>query len=60
MQGEEFARRSSLLESNEPLIYYYDDVRTVYDVFQRGMHVSSEYSRNGRVVAPGHLEGRVA
>uniref|UniRef100_A0A8B9MYH8 Arachidonate--CoA ligase n=1 Tax=Accipiter nisus TaxID=211598 RepID=A0A8B9MYH8_9AVES len=35
------ARRSSLLNSDEPLIYYYDDVRTAYDIFQRGVQVSN-------------------
>ncbi|XP_066488785.1 long-chain-fatty-acid--CoA ligase 1 isoform X2 [Tiliqua scincoides] len=39
--GEERARRSPLLDSDEPMEFYYDDVRTVYDVFQRGMHVSN-------------------
>ncbi|KAJ6668627.1 hypothetical protein lerEdw1_012109 [Lerista edwardsae] len=41
VEGEERARRSPLLDSDEPMEYYYDDVRTVYDVFQRGMHVSN-------------------
>ncbi|NXG57046.1 ACSL1 ligase, partial [Hemiprocne comata] len=41
VEGGEHARRSSLLNSNEPLIYYYDDVRTAYDIFQRGLQVSN-------------------
>lgn len=41
-QGGELARRSSLLSSDELLSYYYDDVRTVYDIFQRGLQVSSK------------------
>ncbi|XP_030306092.1 long-chain-fatty-acid--CoA ligase 1 [Calypte anna] len=41
VEGGEHARRSSLLNSNEPLIYYYDDVRTTYDIFQRGVQVSN-------------------
>uniref|UniRef100_A0A803V3U9 Long-chain-fatty-acid--CoA ligase n=1 Tax=Ficedula albicollis TaxID=59894 RepID=A0A803V3U9_FICAL len=41
VEGGEHARRSSLLKSDELLIYYYDDVRTVYDVFQRGLQVSN-------------------
>ncbi|XP_019390233.1 PREDICTED: long-chain-fatty-acid--CoA ligase 1 isoform X2 [Crocodylus porosus] len=40
IEGGEHARRSALLNSDEPLIYYYDDVRTVCDIFQRGMQVS--------------------
>ncbi|KAF7238053.1 Long-chain-fatty-acid--CoA ligase 1, partial [Varanus komodoensis] len=39
--GDEYARRSSLLDTDEPLTFYYDDVRTVYDIFQRGLHVSN-------------------
>ncbi|NXN43218.1 ACSL1 ligase, partial [Rhinoptilus africanus] len=41
VEGSEHARRSSLLNSDEPLIYYYDDVRTAYDIFQRGLQVSN-------------------
>ncbi|NXY45814.1 ACSL1 ligase, partial [Ceuthmochares aereus] len=41
VEGGEHARRSSLLSSDEPLIYYYDDVRTAYDIFQRGVQVSN-------------------
>ncbi|NXJ07854.1 ACSL1 ligase, partial [Odontophorus gujanensis] len=41
VEGEENARRSSLLNSDELITCYYDDVRTVYDIFQRGLHVSN-------------------
>uniref|UniRef100_H0Z8N1 Long-chain-fatty-acid--CoA ligase n=1 Tax=Taeniopygia guttata TaxID=59729 RepID=H0Z8N1_TAEGU len=41
IEGSEHARRSSLLSSDELLTYYYDDVRTVYDIFQRGLQVSN-------------------
>ncbi|XP_008933528.1 PREDICTED: long-chain-fatty-acid--CoA ligase 1 [Merops nubicus] len=41
VEGSEHARRSSLLHSDEPLVYYYDDVRTAYDIFQRGLQVSN-------------------
>ncbi|NXO74264.1 ACSL1 ligase, partial [Phainopepla nitens] len=41
VEGGEHARRSSLLKSDELLLYYYDDVRTVYDLFQRGLQVSN-------------------
>ncbi|NXO77439.1 ACSL1 ligase, partial [Sitta europaea] len=41
IEGGEHARRSSLLKSDELLLYYYDDVRTVYDIFQRGLQVSN-------------------
>ncbi|KFO24337.1 long-chain-fatty-acid--CoA ligase 1 isoform X3 [Fukomys damarensis] len=39
--GSNGARRSTLLDSDEPLVYFYDDVRTLYDVFQRGIQVSN-------------------
>ncbi|NWI37410.1 ACSL1 ligase, partial [Picathartes gymnocephalus] len=41
VEGDEHARRSSLLNSDELLLYYYDDVRTVYDIFQRGLQISN-------------------
>ncbi|XP_039632432.1 long-chain-fatty-acid--CoA ligase 5 isoform X1 [Polypterus senegalus] len=34
------ARRSALLKSDSLMAYYYDDARTLYEVFQRGLHVS--------------------
>ncbi|XP_054422150.1 long-chain-fatty-acid--CoA ligase 1 isoform X3 [Pteronotus mesoamericanus] len=39
--GSDGARRSPLLNSDEPLEYFYDDVRTLYEGFQRGIHVSN-------------------
>ncbi|XP_048186831.1 long-chain-fatty-acid--CoA ligase 1 isoform X2 [Perognathus longimembris pacificus] len=39
--GSDGARRSALLDSDELLVYYYDDVRTLYEGFQRGLHVSN-------------------
>ncbi|CAI9551379.1 unnamed protein product [Staurois parvus] len=41
VKGHENARRSALLDSDEVVTYYYDDVRTVYEVFQRGRRVSN-------------------
>ncbi|XP_072191593.1 long-chain-fatty-acid--CoA ligase 1 [Excalfactoria chinensis] len=41
VEGEEYARRSSLLNSDELITCYYDDVRTAYDIFQRGLHISN-------------------
>ncbi|KAM6221243.1 long-chain-fatty-acid--CoA ligase 1 isoform 2-T2 [Rhynchocyon petersi] len=35
------ARRSTLLDSDEPIVYYYGDVRTLYEGFQRGIQVSN-------------------
>uniref|UniRef100_A0A8C6I8X1 Long-chain-fatty-acid--CoA ligase n=1 Tax=Mus spicilegus TaxID=10103 RepID=A0A8C6I8X1_MUSSI len=34
-------RRSAVLEDDKLLVYYYDDVRTMYDGFQRGIQVSN-------------------
>lgn len=39
--GSGGARRSVLLDSDELLEYFYDDVRTLYEGFQRGIHVSN-------------------
>ncbi|XP_048647860.1 long-chain-fatty-acid--CoA ligase 1 isoform X3 [Marmota marmota marmota] len=39
--GSDGARRSALLDSDEPLVYFYDDVRTLYEGFQRGIQVSN-------------------
>ncbi|XP_072883824.1 LOW QUALITY PROTEIN: long-chain-fatty-acid--CoA ligase 5 [Hemitrygon akajei] len=36
------ARRNALLKNDEVISYYYDDVRTVYEAFQRGVHVSGD------------------
>lgn len=41
VKGHENARRSTLVDSDEVITYYYDDVRTVYEVFQRGLRVSN-------------------
>uniref|UniRef100_A0A8C6XP47 Long-chain-fatty-acid--CoA ligase n=1 Tax=Naja naja TaxID=35670 RepID=A0A8C6XP47_NAJNA len=41
IEGGEYARRSALLDNDEPFVYYYDDVRTAYEIFQRGMQVSN-------------------
>uniref|UniRef100_F1RSZ3 Long-chain-fatty-acid--CoA ligase n=2 Tax=Sus scrofa TaxID=9823 RepID=F1RSZ3_PIG len=39
--GSDGARRSAILDSDEPLAYFYDDVRTLYEGFQRGIRVSN-------------------
>uniref|UniRef100_A0A8C6RB32 Long-chain-fatty-acid--CoA ligase n=1 Tax=Nannospalax galili TaxID=1026970 RepID=A0A8C6RB32_NANGA len=39
--GTDGARRSAILDSDELLVCYYDDVRTLYEGFQRGIHVSN-------------------
>ncbi|XP_036911066.1 long-chain-fatty-acid--CoA ligase 1 isoform X3 [Sturnira hondurensis] len=39
--GGDGARRSVLLASDKPLDCFYDDVRTLYEGFQRGIHVSN-------------------
>ncbi|NWQ63552.1 ACSL1 ligase, partial [Neopipo cinnamomea] len=41
VEGGERARRSAILNSDELLVYYYDDVRTVYDIFRRGLQISN-------------------
>ncbi|XP_064333631.1 long-chain-fatty-acid--CoA ligase 1 isoform X3 [Camelus dromedarius] len=39
--GSDGARRSAFLDSDEPLVYFYDDVTTLYEGFQRGIRVSN-------------------
>ncbi|XP_046946619.1 long-chain-fatty-acid--CoA ligase 1 isoform X4 [Lynx rufus] len=39
--GSDGARRSVLLDGDEPLVYFYDDVTTMYEGFQRGLQVSN-------------------
>ncbi|XP_067909007.1 long-chain-fatty-acid--CoA ligase 5 isoform X1 [Heterodontus francisci] len=34
------ARRCALLKDDEVISYFYDDARTLYEAFQRGLHVS--------------------
>ncbi|XP_032774318.1 long-chain-fatty-acid--CoA ligase 1 [Rattus rattus] len=42
VSGTEGVRRSAVLEDDKLLLYYYDDVRTMYDGFQRGIQVSND------------------
>uniref|UniRef100_A0A8C9JN64 Long-chain-fatty-acid--CoA ligase n=1 Tax=Panthera tigris altaica TaxID=74533 RepID=A0A8C9JN64_PANTA len=39
--GSDGARRSVLLDGDEPLVYFYDDVTTMYEGFLRGIQVSN-------------------
>ncbi|XP_077381454.1 long-chain-fatty-acid--CoA ligase 1a isoform X3 [Festucalex cinctus] len=41
MQGEENARRSVLNNSDEHMMYYHSDARTIYEGFLRGLRVSN-------------------
>ncbi|KAJ8383443.1 hypothetical protein AAFF_G00220390 [Aldrovandia affinis] len=41
IEGGEYARRSVLMEGGKPMTYFYSDTRTMYDVFQRGIHTSN-------------------
>uniref|UniRef100_A0A8C3FF99 Arachidonate--CoA ligase n=1 Tax=Chrysemys picta bellii TaxID=8478 RepID=A0A8C3FF99_CHRPI len=36
------ARRSTFLPENKLLAYYYEDAKTMYEAFQRGLHVSGK------------------
>uniref|UniRef100_A0A8C7J7S4 Long-chain-fatty-acid--CoA ligase n=1 Tax=Oncorhynchus kisutch TaxID=8019 RepID=A0A8C7J7S4_ONCKI len=46
MTGDGYVRRSILNNNDEHMTHYYSDARTMYEVFLRGMRVSSEYSTN--------------
>ncbi|XP_053474900.1 long-chain-fatty-acid--CoA ligase 1a isoform X1 [Ictalurus furcatus] len=41
VEGEEYARRSTLLDSDRLMMRFYDDARTMYEVFLRGIRVSN-------------------
>lgn len=42
MQGLAGARRSVIGDSPQLLTHYYDDARTMYEVFRRGFSISGE------------------
>ncbi|XP_056264551.1 long-chain-fatty-acid--CoA ligase 1a isoform X2 [Pseudoliparis swirei] len=42
MPGGERARRSALNDSDEHMTHYYNDARTLYEVFQRGLRESND------------------
>uniref|UniRef100_A0A668AK69 Long-chain-fatty-acid--CoA ligase n=1 Tax=Myripristis murdjan TaxID=586833 RepID=A0A668AK69_9TELE len=42
MPGGEYARRSVLNESDQYMTFYYNDARTMYEVFLRGLRVSND------------------
>lgn len=45
-QGEPSCRRSALLKDDSLLEFYYDDTRTAYDMFQRGMRIAGEHTHH--------------
>lgn len=44
-QGEEFARRSVMMNGDALLTHYYDDAQTMYEFLLRGARVSSEFHK---------------
>uniref|UniRef100_A0A667YWH3 Long-chain-fatty-acid--CoA ligase n=1 Tax=Myripristis murdjan TaxID=586833 RepID=A0A667YWH3_9TELE len=44
VQGGEFARRSPLQKGDSHMTYFYDDAKTMYEFFLRGVRVSSKCS----------------
>ncbi|XP_008334994.1 long-chain-fatty-acid--CoA ligase 1 [Cynoglossus semilaevis] len=42
VNGDPSCRRSALLKDDLLLDFYYDDTRTVYDMFQRGLRISGD------------------
>ncbi|MEQ2193363.1 hypothetical protein XENOCAPTIV_017543 [Xenoophorus captivus] len=40
VDGDPSCRRSALLKDDNLLEFYYDDIRTVYEMFQRGLKIS--------------------
>ncbi|XP_061100825.1 long-chain-fatty-acid--CoA ligase 1a isoform X1 [Conger conger] len=41
MEGGEYIRKSVLMEGDKPMTHFYSDAQTMYEVFQRGIHMSS-------------------
>lgn len=42
-QHEDGGRRSMMGDSSKLLTHYHDDAKTMYEVFQRGLHISGGY-----------------
>ncbi|XP_016102789.1 long-chain-fatty-acid--CoA ligase 1-like [Sinocyclocheilus grahami] len=40
VQGDQSCRRSALLKDDDLLEFYYEDTKTVYDMFQRGLRIA--------------------
>uniref|UniRef100_A0A8C0YIH4 Arachidonate--CoA ligase n=1 Tax=Cyprinus carpio carpio TaxID=630221 RepID=A0A8C0YIH4_CYPCA len=40
LQGDQSCRRSALLKDDNLLEFYYEDTKTVYDMFQRGLQIA--------------------
>lgn len=41
-QGDANCRRSALLKDDNLLDFYYEDTKTVYDMFQRGLRIAGK------------------
>uniref|UniRef100_A0A8C2UHC7 Long-chain-fatty-acid--CoA ligase n=1 Tax=Coturnix japonica TaxID=93934 RepID=A0A8C2UHC7_COTJA len=52
VEGLDGARRSVIGDSPQLLTHYYDDARTMYEVFRRGFSISGENVVMGRVERP--------
>lgn len=48
-QGLDGARRSVIGDSPQLLTHYYDDARTMYEVFRRGFSISGEKHGGGEI-----------
>lgn len=44
-QGDASCRRSALLKDDNLLDFYFEDTKTVYDMFQRGLRIAGEFHR---------------
>lgn len=42
MPPQDGARKAALLENNNLVSHYYNDAKTVYEIFQRGLKVSGD------------------
>lgn len=46
VQGDPSCRRSALLKDDSLLDFYYQDTRTYYDMFQRGLRIAGSFNHN--------------
>lgn len=59
LQGDPSCRRSAILKDDTLLEFYYDDTRTAYDMFQRGLMISGDAHIHTHFIKHSPLDGEV-
>lgn len=57
-QGSASCRRSALLKDDNLLDFYFEDTKTVYDMFQRGLRIAGKGAEEERMPFTHHADGR--